>query len=228
MERLAGMVDETDFPVAEPPVLPTYYKVVREDGEPIVAGQWATHWELPKGSRPGKWMPKEEVILCRSGWHMSPIGNIHEWITLNGYLYVAEGRGKSEGTDNGQIQDKVVFEEARLVRLVGKITAFKCARVASRMYRHVPETETVATLPDMYHRDACTENVKAAKRKLMTCAESLLQGRELDSFQEYESVKHEVMEAVDHANYYKDRYSLYAQLYVQFGEWLVEEIGKSE
>lgn len=245
MERLARMLDETDFPVDKQPVLPTYYKerlakmldetdfptyykVVGEDGEPIVAGPNATHWELPKGSRPGKWTPKEEVSLCKSGWHMSPIGNIYEWIKLNGYLYVAEGRGKSEETHNRQIQDKIVFEEARLVRLVGKITAFKCARVASRMYRHVmylPETETVAP----HHKEACTENVKAAKRKLMICAEYLLQGREVDSFQMYESTKFEVLDAVEHASFGKqDRYSLQEQLCVQFGEWLVEEIGKSE
>jgi hypothetical protein len=53
---------------------------------------------LPKGKRPGKWLPKiEEVNECRSGYHFFRRGQWQEW--LNSRIYEIEVDGKVHSFD---------------------------------------------------------------------------------------------------------------------------------
>ena len=55
------------------------------------------------------WMPKVGVEPCFSGYHLCTEENLCRWVSEE--LWVAEGRGKFS-----ECGDKVVFEEARLIR----------------------------------------------------------------------------------------------------------------
>jgi hypothetical protein len=65
---------------------------------------------MPSNGKPGKWMPKREVRPCESGYHLCRDGDLLTW--LGPRIWVAEGRGVMS-----EESDKVVFEQARLVRL---------------------------------------------------------------------------------------------------------------
>lgn len=225
------MLEKEDLPeVIEQPTKPVYYKVLDEGGKPIIASQrhgGVLCWELPVGKRPGKWMPKMPVVMCVSGWHMSPIGNIEEWIKLNAYLYEAEGRGKCLGEDNPD--EKIVFEEARLVRLIGKITPFKLARVASRIYREVRFLAEGTVGISSYDKAQCEASIKGVKRNLEKCALNLLDGGDdYDVIQSYDSIKYDALEAVERSTVGMHRDQRRWEMYRKYGEWLVEEIGKNE
>ena len=68
-------------------------------------------WPLPKGKRPGKWLPKikGELVACENGYHLCREKDILEW--LGPEIYEAEHKG--ELVDAGP---KVVVREARLIR----------------------------------------------------------------------------------------------------------------
>ena len=68
-------------------------------------------WPLPKGKRPGKWMPKieGELVACENGYHLCREKDILEW--LGPEIYEAEHRGELV-----EAKDKVVVREARLIR----------------------------------------------------------------------------------------------------------------
>ena len=87
---------------------PTYYKVLGPNGKPFHGGNGV--WHLPKGKRPGKWMPEiKNVLPCQSGYHLCRLRDLVEW--LGPEVWVAEGRGKRVAEDN-----KVVFAQARYFR----------------------------------------------------------------------------------------------------------------
>ncbi len=84
-----------------------YYKFLNEDGS---TPQGFGAWRLPKGTRPGKWMPAltGDIVLCRNGYHvMSPTQLVH-WLGAPA-LYAVEVRGDSD-SDAG----KFAFRQARL------------------------------------------------------------------------------------------------------------------
>jgi hypothetical protein len=86
----------------------TYYKVLNHDATSCHGGTVA--WHKPKGKRPGKWMPKIEVLVpCRSGYHLCRPEDLVLW--LGPAIYEAEGRGLVIPQD-----DKIVAQEARLLR----------------------------------------------------------------------------------------------------------------
>jgi hypothetical protein len=86
----------------------TYYKVLNHDATSCHGGTVA--WHKPKGKRPGKWMPKIEVIEpCLSGYHLCRREDLVLW--LGPAIYEAEARGEVMETG-----DKVVAQEARLLR----------------------------------------------------------------------------------------------------------------
>jgi hypothetical protein len=85
-----------------------YYKFLKPEGKPMFG---TGTWFLPKGKRPGKWMPKvEKLEMCKSGYHAAPEDHLTEWCD-GPHLYEFEGRGEMLQGCN-----KVVFEAARLVR----------------------------------------------------------------------------------------------------------------
>jgi hypothetical protein len=85
-----------------------YYKFLKPEGKPMYG---TGTWFLPKGKRPGKWMPRvEKLEMCKSGYHAAPEDHLTEWCD-GPHLYEFEGRGAML-----QGNDKVVFGEARLVK----------------------------------------------------------------------------------------------------------------
>jgi hypothetical protein len=85
-----------------------YYKFLNPEGVPMTG---TGTWSLPVNGEPGKWMPKVETLeMCRSGYHATPKDHLIEWC-YGPHLYEFEGRGEML-----QGNDKVVFEEARLVK----------------------------------------------------------------------------------------------------------------
>ena len=84
------------------------YKVLNNDCSAYHGGSGV--WHLPKGKRPGKWMPAiVNLILCERGYHLCRREDLIHW--LGPTVWVAEGRGEKL-LDH----DKVVFTQARLLR----------------------------------------------------------------------------------------------------------------
>ena len=104
---------------------PVYYKTM--DGTTGAYGHG--EWDLPRGKRPGKWMPKVMPVLCESGYHVCR--DLNEVITHAGpELYEVEVRGACDAGD-----DKACYEQARLVRRIPewdqrtmRLWAIDCAR----------------------------------------------------------------------------------------------------
>jgi len=86
----------------------TYYKTMMEDGSTIFGRDG---WYLPKGKRPGRWMPKVTPQMCVSGYHVCTLEQLPLWI--GPAIYEVEVRGEYL-SDNS----KAVFEQARLIRRV--------------------------------------------------------------------------------------------------------------
>jgi len=87
--------------------MPTYYKVLDQDGQAYHGG--TGQWHLPRGKRPGKWMPEIQTLIpCQLGYHLCRLKDLPQWIGPR--IFVAEGRGQ-------QIihQNKVVYAQARLL-----------------------------------------------------------------------------------------------------------------
>jgi hypothetical protein len=87
------------------------YKVLGSTGEALHGGSGA--WNLPKGKRPGVWMPKiEDPRCCNRGYHLVELHSLAEWLRHDCTIYVAEGRGSSDSDNSG----KTAFAQARLIR----------------------------------------------------------------------------------------------------------------
>jgi len=117
-----------------------YYKVLGKDGAACHGGHG--EWNLPRGNKPGKWMPKiKDIEPCERGYHLCEAGDLLEW--LNEEIYEAEGRGKSIRDGN-----KTVFEQARLIRKLewnertARLFACECAeRVLPIFEKHCPNDD---------------------------------------------------------------------------------------
>lgn len=85
------------------------YKVLGDNGQPCNGG--AGEWLLPKGNRPGKWMPaiKGPLVPCLHGYHLCRCTDLIKWLGSN--IYEAEYRGELVKDNN-----KVVVREVRLLR----------------------------------------------------------------------------------------------------------------
>jgi hypothetical protein len=90
----------------------TWYKVLGPNGDACHGG--SGQWFLPKGKRPGKWMPTLENVQCwRRGYHLVPLHGVMDWLTTDAQqIWEAEGRGPSHSDDG----NKTAFASARLVR----------------------------------------------------------------------------------------------------------------
>ena len=89
----------------------TAYKFLKPDGKPPIG---SGKWHLPKGKRPGKWMPViiGDLVACYNGYHLAQEKDLTEWCN-HPELYIAEYRG-----DMIEVSDKIVVREARLLSRV--------------------------------------------------------------------------------------------------------------
>jgi len=87
----------------------TYYKSLTKDNQgPFSDFDFSPY--LPKGKRPGKWLPKvEELIICKSGYHACKDADIIG--SLNSKIYEIEIRGKI--VEDG---DKLTTQQIRFVQ----------------------------------------------------------------------------------------------------------------
>ena len=86
------------------------YKVTKDNGKPAHGG--SGQWYLPKGKRPGKWMPKiENIQPCERGYHLCKPEHLILW--LDEEIWIAEYKGEMIEQD-----DKIVVQQARLVSRV--------------------------------------------------------------------------------------------------------------
>lgn len=80
-----------------------YFKVLGEGRVPIYGG---------KGRWPsiGNWTKPKKVNPCHSGYHLARPRDLRPWLSGSAELYLAEGAGVYQ-----IVEDKVVFERARLI-----------------------------------------------------------------------------------------------------------------
>ena len=91
----------------------TLYKVLGPQAEPVHGGNGA--WHLPRGKRPGKWMPEvASPKCCARGYHLVELQALLEWLRADCTIWEAEGRGASHTDGSG----KTSYAQARLLRRV--------------------------------------------------------------------------------------------------------------
>ena len=114
----------------------TIYKVLASDGTPCHGG--SGKWFMPKGKRPGKWMPAiKDIQPCVRGYHFINLEQLPTW--LGPTLYEVEVRGQVI-----HLADKSVAEQARLIRKVEiwndktlRLFAADCAEHVLGIYERV-------------------------------------------------------------------------------------------
>jgi hypothetical protein len=112
----------------------TYYKVLNSDGISCHGGRG--QWKLAIDGEPGEWMPVvDNILACYRGYHLCRRADLIYW--LGPTIWIAEGRGTCI-----QCNDKVVFEQARLVAPVpswnektARLFACDCAERVMPIYR---------------------------------------------------------------------------------------------
>jgi hypothetical protein len=87
-----------------------YYKLLNEDGTTPLLG---FQWPMPKGDKPGKWLPPIEgkLIPCGNGYHVLRLEDLLEWY---GRILV-EVEIKRRAVRSG---NKSVVRQARVVRVI--------------------------------------------------------------------------------------------------------------
>jgi hypothetical protein len=117
-----------------------YYKIL-VNGKSCNGGD--STWFLPKGKRPGKWMPKieGELKLCEHGYHLVKAEEILEWVKEDCQIFEAEPKGKV--TYDGS---KGVCRSARLLKQlnwndkIARLFACDCAeRVLPIFEKNYPD-----------------------------------------------------------------------------------------
>ena len=88
-----------------------YYKILGPYGRPFHGGKGT--WHLPKGRRPGRWMPQiKKLVPCHVGYHVLRRSQVIEW--LGPEIWVCEIDG-----EHMSCRDKCVAERARLLYKAG-------------------------------------------------------------------------------------------------------------
>ena len=108
----------------------TRIKVLDEYGAANYSG---CLWNLPKGKRPGKLMPRIDgaLSICSNGYHFTTIRYVAYWLHCGGSLYVYEARGEEiYDVIYDVIHDKGCSRQARLLRRL-KWTAQDSADLAA-------------------------------------------------------------------------------------------------
>jgi hypothetical protein len=106
-----------------------WYKITGNFGEAINGGNGV--WHLPKGERPGEWMPKvARPDTCLRGYHVVEQRYISAWLPFaGGMLWEAEVRGKYSKNS-----DKRAYEQARLIKRVGVLDETAQLRALREMF----------------------------------------------------------------------------------------------
>ena len=90
-----------------------YYKVLNGD-KAKDGGNFDYKQYLPKGKKPGKWLPKiSDLHICKRGYHVTK--DYTKWLYQGTVVYEVEGKGTRIIEDSG---DKVCFETIRFIKLV--------------------------------------------------------------------------------------------------------------
>jgi hypothetical protein len=142
------------------------FKWLGENGEPANGGRGK--WYLPKGKRPGKWMPKlDDLEPCVRGYHLRRVDDLPQWIART--LWLVEYRGERIDAEN-----KVVVAQARLIRqLTGwntrtaRLFAADCAeRVLPNWEKKHPGDDrirkTIETVRQYANDEATKDELRAA------------------------------------------------------------------
>ena len=90
-----------------------FYKVLNSDGSCFWGGRGK--WFLPRGKRPGKWMPLIEGTLsaCSNGYHVLTLEQLSGWLGPSIFEVEVKGDGIPQ-------PDKHVYPQARLIRKLDK------------------------------------------------------------------------------------------------------------
>lgn len=90
-----------------------YFKFLDEDGiSPFATFDYRKY--LPKGNRPGKWLPtKKKIFMCAYGYHAATLERCTSW--FNDRMFEVELAGKIE-----EGMDKVVAQRMRFLREIKK------------------------------------------------------------------------------------------------------------
>jgi hypothetical protein len=126
---------------------------------------------LPKGSKPGKWLPKiESLEMCSSGYHVTDFSGWRTW--RNAEMYEVEVRGDSLAGN-----DKTAHQQMRFVRKIDAwnkdtltLFAVKCARRSLKHYETKFPNDTrvrdcLNTVERYAKGKASIEDVRAARRQ---------------------------------------------------------------
>ena len=142
------------------------FKVLSTDGSPRNGG--SGKWFLPKGDRPGKWMPeiKGDLEPCRNGYHLCREGDLLQWLGTT--IYEVEHKGEIVESD-----DKVVVRKARLIckmdnwsARTARLFACDCAWRALKFFeKEYPEDKrarnAIKTAKKFANREATTKELMA-------------------------------------------------------------------
>ncbi|NWG72772.1 MAG: hypothetical protein HXY23_14365, partial [Parvularculaceae bacterium] len=142
----------------------TYYKFLNENG---TTPQQHHAWKLPRGNRPGAWMPKitGELEPCENGYHLMRETDLIEWFAPA--LYTAEARIEIIESDT-----KIVARQARLLHRVGawnettaRLFACDCAeRALALSDKPDPRSVEAVRVSRLYARgDATLDRLAAAQ-----------------------------------------------------------------
>lgn len=116
-----------------------YYKFLKADGHAPYSG---VKYHLPKGSRPGKWMPLvERLEECVSGYHACREEDLAKWIEDR--LFECELSGNIR-----EFKDKVCAQQIRLIREV----KLNWRELAIEFAEHVAPLYTDLSARRVHHR----------------------------------------------------------------------------
>jgi len=119
---------------------------------------------LPKGKRPGKWLPYiEDIKMCQRGYHACKREDVLEW--LNDEMYEVEFKG-----DVIEGDDKVVGHQMRFVRKIdgwndrtARLFAVWCAREALKLIDEPdPRSIEACNVAERYANGEATDEELAA------------------------------------------------------------------
>ena len=131
----------------------TLYKSLTENnGAPYANFDFTPY--LPKGGKPGKWLPKvEELVLCASGYHGCEDGAIVAYLNAN--IYEIETRGEVVTGD-----DKFTAQQIRFVR---KFEGWN--DVTARLFACDCASHILKIFEGKYPNDKCPRKCIAMARK---------------------------------------------------------------
>jgi len=99
----------------------TYYKVLDENNQAQNGGEFDYTEYLPTKQdggtyKPGKWLPKRETDMCKSGWHVTKHWNM--WAGKESdNIYEVEMKNEVKDSYTG-VEETIVCESSRLVKPV--------------------------------------------------------------------------------------------------------------